>query len=162
MSGRRAKAKRKLAPEKQATDEFADLKRQMVQMGLGSTKVVPAAPGDEKMSDVLETFVEPYLHKARDEHDFRVMYNLAVIAWNVATRPGPASDQLVENVVAKQPDDGSGDREALRDLIDAMIARKQERFAENRRIIAGVDIRAHGDGHYNISVASALPEPAEE
>ncbi len=43
--------------------------------------------GIEKMSKVLEEFVEPYMDMATDEQGYRTVLTLGMLAWNAALLP---------------------------------------------------------------------------
>lgn len=120
------------------------------------TRVVYEPAGREKMSGVLEDFVEPYRDATETLDDFRKLLSLASVAWNAALLPEgqrPAMiDQMVEAGFSRADE---SDRAWVRQLIESMVRRKQEHFAENRRAIVSFELTDTGDD-YHLSVASTL------
>ncbi len=51
------------------------------------SRVVYEPTGREKMSEVLDDFIEPYQEVADNEDSYRKLLNLAVLAWNAALLP---------------------------------------------------------------------------
>ena len=85
--------------------------------------IVRPSPGQEKMSEVLLDFVEPYSEQWETAEELRKLLTLAVIAWNAALRHrfpnvsfgddnllGPAQQALraLQKVVSQQPYGASG------------------------------------------------------
>lgn len=134
MATRKGKDKTKLRQK-----QVASLKRRMEARDLqvGQVRVNPA--GQEKMSEVLEEFVRPYVGENPEEHVLAKAAALGVLAWNTAVFGAEASDDL-DRLLAKHMTGLSPERLAqTRHLLDDMIARKKAHFAGNRRII--VDCR---------------------
>lgn len=108
------------------------------------------------MSEVLGDFVEPYMGMADTMGNYRKLLGLAATAWNAALLPADERDSVLDDVLAE----GFGDlteslRLELRALIEALIARKDAHFADNRRAIVDFTLQETRDG-YHLSVASTL------
>jgi hypothetical protein len=111
----------------------------------------------EKMSEVLERFVEPYLEQADTLAAHRKLIGAAVIAWNAALLQGAEREQFLENAfktilpaVDKQV---QADFQAI---VKEMIERKERHFADNRRRIVNYRVTEMPTGGFFLSVASLV------
>ncbi|MEL7355701.1 MAG: hypothetical protein AAFV85_14640 [Cyanobacteria bacterium J06634_6] len=118
---------------------------------------VVTGPQDEKMSDILEAFVEPYEDPDMSLEDRRTLLRLAAIAWNFALIPDPDKRKaLKENFFENGIDVTIPAIPAeIEELIEALIARKETYFANNQRYIVNFELEDLGDECY-LSVASTL------
>jgi hypothetical protein len=120
------------------------------------TRVVYEPAGREKMSEVLEDFIEPYRDSADTEDAFRKLLSMALVAWNAALLPeGERRAMIDEMIAAGLPRAAEADRAQARGLIEAMVRRKEQHFAANRRAIISFELTDRGDD-YHLSVASTL------
>jgi hypothetical protein len=120
------------------------------------SKVVYEPAGREKMSEVLEDFVEPYRDLADTEDAFRKLLNLAVLAWNAALLPeGQRRAMIEETLEAGLSRASAADRAQARAFLKTLVRRKDEHFAANRRAIISFELTDTGDG-YHLTVASTL------
>ncbi len=120
------------------------------------TRVVYEPEGREKMSEVLEELVEPYRDQAEGYDAFKKLLQLGVLAWNAALLPEEKRQVMVDEILAAGFARASAaDRAEVRQFIEAMIRRKEELFAANRRAIISFELTDRGDDFY-ISVASTL------
>ncbi|MEL6815997.1 MAG: hypothetical protein AAFP03_14485 [Cyanobacteria bacterium J06598_3] len=119
--------------------------------------IVTNPPGAAKMSDVLDDFVEPYGHDEMTLSERKNLLGLAMVAWNLAILPKAERQKMMAQFFAEslKVDDPSVQRE-MESLIKAMITRKLDRFAENKRHILNYQLEDLGD-EFHLSVASTLP-----
>ncbi len=150
MPTRRKRPKR---PQKQ--DLFAGLKRKLEQSPFRELQLVMGG-GKEKMSDVLDDFIEPYVEDAESEDSYRKLLTLAILAWNVALLPEAKQPAMVEQLI------GEGFSAAprkvkreLRDFVNVLVARKKRFFSANRRFIIDSELTKTEEG-YHLSVVSTL------
>ena len=102
-------------------------------------------PGYEKMSELLREFAEPYEMFASTEEDYKALYGVAALAWNLALSSRKERDQAIRDLV----------REGMppipkeaRLVIDEWIHRKQRYFDEYRRIILDYTVTTIPEGVY--------------
>ncbi len=120
------------------------------------SRVVYEPAGREKMSAVLEDFVEPYRELVDIEHGFRNLLNLGMLAWNAALLPEGERQAMIDEMIAAGFTGASRvDRAGARELVEALVRRKQEHFAANRRVIISFELTNRGDD-YHLSIASTL------
>ena len=124
------------------------------------TKVVIAPPGQEKMSEVLEDFVKPYLKIAHfSETALRKLYGMGMLAWNAALMPEAKRQEMIAKFMQLSLSETSEtDRMAFLEMLKTLIQRKERFFAANRRAILSFAITVVGPEDYHINVASTLPE----
>ncbi len=120
------------------------------------TSVVCPKPGQQKMSEVLEDLIEPYRELAVDERSFRMLLNMGMLAWNVSELPEqerePTIDRLLsESMFGVHPEDWL----PAKVLVQSLVRRKLEFFADNHRLIYSYQLTDRGDD-YHLSVASTL------
>ena len=124
------------------------------------TGILKNPQGEVKMSDVLEEFIEPYLPEADELEKRQMLFEMAIIAWNLAIMPEhkrqSALDELFKDLMKGKPATAKRD---LNSLMDEMVARKLELFPNNRRYILDFQLEDIGD-QFHLSVASTLaPSP---
>ncbi len=125
--------------------------------GLDSEFVINP-PGSEKMSDVLEAFLEPYLDVATTLSERNKLAALAAAAWNASLMSAPKRKEFLDDVLTRLPVEVHEDTMAI---VEELIERKQAFFAENRRYIIRTEVNQMGDG-YHLTVVSVLkPLPDE-
>ena len=120
------------------------------------TKVVYEPAGREKMSEVLEDFIEPYRHTAETEDDFRKLLTLGVLAWNAALLPEDQRRAMIDETLGAGFSRASAPlRAEAREFVELLVRRKEEHFAANQRAIFSFELRDTGTG-FHLSVASSL------
>ncbi|MCT7957228.1 hypothetical protein [Laspinema palackyanum] len=132
-----------------------------IQTGLFSDKFAGIAmnKGEVKMSEVLEAFVEPYLDLVPSMSQRQQLLDLAVIAWNLAFMPEnelPSTlDYLLQDI---SKDDDPFFYKEIRSVINDLITRKKEVFAEHKRYIVACELQDAGK-EFHLSVISTLLNP---
>ena len=119
---------------------------------------LPEWSGDDKLSDLLGDFLAPYSQLAEDEQSYRNLLRIGIAAWNLALFPPEQHPALLDELVspARLAVDAAA-RDELRALLEALVARKRERFAAEQRYIVDFELRHTADG-YQLAVASTLPK----
>jgi thymidine phosphorylase len=128
-------------------------------MGDKFAGIVTNPKGEVKMSEVLESFVEPYLDAAQNQSQREKLFSIATIAWNLALLSGGDRSSLIDKMI--QAGIKSNDRLAqqdTREIINEMIIRKQKFFADNKRYIIDFQLQDAGS-QFHLSVASTLSNP---
>ena len=130
-----------------------ELKRQLASRGLwnGVTPVTNPS-GEEKMSSVLLDFVEPYTATAESEEQFRMAIEMGLLAWNMALLPPEVRKETMNSLIEEAVSTGAPD---FRDFIDAMVERKEQYFADCRRLILAHHITMTRRGP-SLSVVSTI------
>jgi hypothetical protein len=125
-----------------------------------ATRIVRVESGGrEKMSEVLEDFVAPWMELADTEDGYRKLITLGVLAWNAALLPDGKQEAMIDQVLREgMPRISPAERTTVRALIQEMIDRKSAHFASNRRAIISFDLRDTGSS-YHLSVISTLDQP---
>jgi hypothetical protein len=154
MSSRRAKKdQRKQLQKWKPTD---GLRRSLEHGPLAGRKFVISPPGKEKMSDVLEDFIEPYMDSVEGEEAYRRLLTLATLAWNAALLPEDRQKAMIDDVLTKGlPPDSDALVAGLRFIVEAMVDRKKAHFSSNRRAIISFELTDRGRD-YHLTVASTL------
>lgn len=156
-----------LKQERQATDHSQKAldglakKVQKGSLGHHVKGIVQNPRGQVKMSEVLEDFVEPYLEEIEGYVAKDRFISVAVLAWNLAIMPEEAR-QTAKEQLQNQLEQGelSGDQELWDSLLDELVERKFQYFADNRRLIMEFQFEDTGD-QYHLSVASMQAPPRE-
>ena len=119
-------------------------------------ELVTTPKGGVKMSEVLKAFVAPYLDHAKNPNQRKGLFTLAVLAWNLALIPEndrqPMIDQMIEQGLKLSAPLIQQD---MRGLIDELIVRKQQFFADNQYYILSYELQETGK-ECQIAVASTL------
>jgi len=116
----------------------------------------------EKMSEVLERFIEPYMTGSaapETELDLRKLLTVAVLAWDIANlspdQQKAQIDQIIREGVSHKSD---ADQRLFRTLVEDMIDRKNTHFSTINRTIISFDVRFTGHG-YDLTVVSLIKMP---
>jgi hypothetical protein len=131
-------------------------KLQQSELGNDFQDIVKNPKGEVKMSDVLEEFVEPYLPEASGLNQRKMLFEMAIIAWNLALMPESqrqsALEDLINQAIRKK---NPRDQQDMRNLLDEMVTRKLQLFSANQRYILDYQLEDIGD-QFHLSVASTL------
>ncbi len=121
-------------------------------------KVVFDPAGQERMSDVLERFLEPFDDDALDYDSYEKLLNMGMLAWNAALLPEDEGREMIDEVFAKAFSPASDEVFNFAwDLIEMMIERKLRFFPDNLRAILSFKLTDMGDG-FHLSVVSTLDQ----
>ncbi|AFY80327.1 hypothetical protein [Oscillatoria acuminata] len=117
--------------------------------------------GEVKMSEVLEAFVEPYLDFIHDHDEREKLFTLAVMAWNLALMPEKKRPSMIDELlkVGLKGNDPLAQQDTL-EIIDELIARKEEFFAKHKRFIVDFQLQDRGN-EFHLSVASTFSNALE-
>lgn len=112
-----------------------------------------------KMSEVLEDFLSPYTDIADDKQGLQVLFSMGMLAWNIALMPAEKRTEMLNQAFAtlgqwQDPQDIAVGKE----LVEELIERKAELFANNQRRIVSFELEYVAHGDYHISVASTMPQ----
>lgn len=109
-----------------------------------------------KMSDVLEEFIDPYIQATNGKSELENLLKIAVLTWNIALMPPEERQDAIDSILSEMASET--DRKVLEDLqtvITDLIDRKDRYFSSCRRSITSFDLQDQGDGYF-LSVASTL------
>jgi hypothetical protein len=122
-------------------------------------QVIQGPVGQEKMSDVLKDFIKPYQEAAPTEDAMRRLLMLGILAWNAAILPEDKGRELIDEMLDPALAGASReDRGQSKKFVEALVWRKLELFAENRRMILSFELTNLGH-EYHLSVMSTLDIP---
>ncbi len=122
-------------------------------------EAMPSQPGEERMSEVLERFVDPYVRQARDDADYRKLMTLAVGAWNTSLLEPEKQADFLASLTGILPSPTR--QKDLRDILLGMIERKKRFFADNHRFILEHQLTLV-DGEFHLAVISTPPPDSTE
>jgi hypothetical protein len=135
---------------------LASFEKKLRKESLPFEKLVVSPPGEVKMSEVLEDFVEPYREEAQTKNAIIRLLTLGTIAWNTALFPKPERQGMIDKMITDDLVEGDKKLKAeIQDLIEELIARKNRYFSEHKRMIVDFELKDEGSG-YHLSVASTL------
>ena len=117
----------------------------------GSMLVV-SPPGEQKMSEVLLKFVEPYSDEWETPEELRKLLALATLVWNAALLPESERDNALQSMLDAV---GSEDHSSLRNVFQEMMRRKLALFDSNKRAVLDYQVTMTPDGPH-VSVVSTL------
>ena len=164
MSAPKQLAKRQKLERKRLRKQRTRFKRQKRQQacwyqpdGLGPVGFVNGPVGGVKMSEVLDDFVAPLADSADDRADYERLLSLGLVAWNAALEPQHRRKVMIDDVLQEGLRGASlWEQQACREVIDRLVARKLESFAEYQRPIMAFQLDELEDGGYYLSVVSGL------
>lgn len=144
--------------EKSQEKALKKFQKQLKRGNEEAIEIVSNPAGQEKMSAVLEAFVEPYLPETRTYEEQHMLFSMAVVAWNLALFPEANRQAELEKFLQllSKPNDSSV-RQEMKELLEEMVERKQLFFADNKRHIVSFELERAGKTNH-LSVAST-PAP---
>ena len=111
---------------------------------------------NDKISEALTDFIEPYIEDEDDE-DLEMVLDLATFAWNLSFFSKKVAQKEIERMLQDEemmPADTEPEaKEELKRILGQMIARKKRHFSKYKRLIIDYDLRNEDDGVY-LSVIS--------
>jgi hypothetical protein len=108
--------------------------------------------GEKKMSVVLLDFMEPLLEFWETEEELNNMLQFGVSAWNAALLPPQELAECISKTLEGIP---FLQRWRMKAAFMKMVSRKQQLFADNRRMIIDYHLRITRDGPH-VSVVSTV------
>ena len=119
-------------------------------------KIVHEPEGHERMSDALDDLIEPYCEHAESEDAYRSLLFLGMLAWNASLLPEDRGQAMINKTLNERMTRASDEqRSNARQFVEALVKRKNEHFAANRREIISFQLIHTSDG-YDLTVAATL------
>jgi hypothetical protein len=125
---------------------------------LQGKKVVFGEYEGEKMSEVIQKFIRPYLKHVDTAASRESLIGIAVIAWNVALASGPERKHLLAKITQTLNIEDEQMREDYYAIIGEMIRRKERYFAHNRRYIISYQV-TDMPTQFHLAIASLVENP---
>jgi hypothetical protein len=113
--------------------------------------------GSDPMMAIMREFVAPYLDTIETNSDREKLVSLASVAWNAALLPPPKSGEAIEMFLKNLPLHGVPE-DGIRAMIDEMVVRKLDHFADISRVIIKMDWRGEGKD-FQIAIKSVAYNP---
>lgn len=124
-------------------------------------KLIQNPEGVEKMSEILEEFVKPYLKYADNHVTRKELFSTAVVAWNLALLTEDQRSECLTEMIASSVDKVDKlTQQDLREMFNEMVARKLNLFPNNKRIIYNFQLQ-ESKNKFHLSVASSLIESSD-
>lgn len=117
---------------------------------LDRCKIVIEPGGQEKMSEVLMEFLEPYSRYWETKEELTKLLAVAAIAWNASFFPREEWAEIIENGESIPPEM----RQDLKGIIEAMIERKERYFGNIKRMIMNYNVTMTKEGRPYVTVLS--------
>jgi len=152
MSRKRPKKKKRRVERPRAARK-ALLRRARKRLGDQDVAIGPSADG-VKMSEVLEAFIEPYMDSAETKEQFEALLRTALIAWNATLLPEAERASFVDEVIDTLPGEA---RQDGKEIIDAMMVRKERFFSQYRRLIMDFEVADAGSKWHLTVVSTVFP-----
>ena len=138
----------------QFIDPYAEFEEELAHdPSFKDTHIVRNPRGEAKMSEVLETLVQPFEDFANTYEARKMLMTLGIAAWNVALLPTEEQNKAIDDLLAAVEDVDKRDKEVMKDMIVTLIARKQSLFADNKRYILSYKLTDQGN-NWHLSVVS--------
>ncbi len=149
----RRTTKRKAQRDAQSPGQQILHKRVQSSEHLKDTQIIVNPPNAEKMSDVILQFAEPL----KDSYGVvpETMIHLAILVWNTALLPEHEQMNSIESTIKTIT---HNDRELRKDclaLIDMLLKRKRQLFADNKRFIYDHQV-SRTKGYLHLDVVATL------
>jgi hypothetical protein len=154
MAGR-VKHSRRIEQKRKRRLERLESKSEFGLHGSGDFHIGP--PGVEKMSDVLDDFVGPFIPETGGIADIRGLYGLGVVAWNTALLPEEKQQAALDAAISRMGPDAEAVLHTYREFLNQLIRRKQKYFASNRRAILRFEVYQTGED-YQLNVMSTVDQ----
>jgi hypothetical protein len=150
MAARKPASAKRIQAKKRKRAQRLSRRAEQGYFGPASFVVEPA--GLEKMSELLERFVEPFLSKSKTRDEYRELLAIGAVAWNVALFP--KESRLAElDDAARQLRFSKADQPEFLGLLQELMDRKDRYFSTIKRAIVSYEVIDTPDG-FNLFVIS--------
>jgi hypothetical protein len=106
---------------------------------------------NNKISDALTEFIEPYSYDIENDEGFLKLLNIATLAWNLSFFSKQVARNEIEQILQEDlfvPADTSEEfKEDLKNILGQLIARKKRHFASYKRLILDFELKDEGDDY---------------
>lgn len=113
---------------------------------------------ENKMSDILTEFIEPYIDETHSNEQLLTLLGLGVIAWNLSFSSRREQRNEIELFLQENSFFAGGMdhqlKEDMKNLIGQLIARKKRYFAKHKRLIIDFQVQEDQDGELELFVLS--------
>lgn len=100
------------------------------------------------MSEILEEFAEPYAETTKNQSELEMLYQIAILAWNIAVLPKAASqmlDQMIKDTLGYKDPLAVKD---MKEIVEELIERKQMLFPDIQRVIIDFELQRSGSSYH--------------
>lgn len=148
-----ARRSRKKSKKQRIEESEARLKKRAKKLFENESGVIMRNnASQEKMSEVILKFIEPYRRYAGSTNAVNSLVALALVAWNTTLLPPEKRQESLEESILIMPEEM---RDMCRDLLSEMMKRKQRYFSQYDRMVLDFEVADMGDG-FHLSVVSTL------
>lgn len=123
-------------------------------------KLVQRPAGESKISTVFAEFIDPFTEYATNQAGYIKLIGLGASAWNAALLPENERQKMMNGVVQdvfRNMTDAQ--RADINALLDSLIQRKTQYFADDRRYILQYHLEDTGTGYQLMMVSTVMDEP---
>ena len=104
---------------------------------------------NNKVSNAITDFIEPYVDSVKDDQGFTMLLDLAVIAWNLSFFSKKVAQrelkQMLDDNEIMPTDMEKEAKEEFKNILGQMIARKKRHFSKQKRFILDYELKNLGD-----------------
>lgn len=104
---------------------------------------------NNKMSEALTEFIEPYNYDLDYDEGFLKLLNIGTLAWNLSFFSKPVArkeiEQILEDNLIMKADTSKETKEDLKNILGQLIARKKRHFSKYKRLILDFEFQDEGD-----------------
>ncbi len=153
----------KIKKRKQGNDRLEAFKNKLLSDDqFKDGKVTCLSESGNKLSKVLERFVEPYQYLTTTMAEYEKLITIAQLAWNVFLLPAGERDQVLSDAFkASMPSADEKATEEFNAMINVFIERKERFFSHDRRFIVSFELKETENGHHLTVASTQLSTPVE-
>ena len=144
-------SKRKLTRNEKRLKRFEPLIDKLPE-DIKSRSLFTTTKGEAKLSAVLLDFLDPEIEDWETEDELRKLIGFGIVAWNAALLPPEEMKIEISTALSGLPLDT---RIALKSVLDMLIRRKREYYADDRRLVLEYHLSMTRNGPH-LSVVSSL------
>ncbi len=111
--------------------------------------------GQRKFSEVIIEFGQPVLYGYPTDDAFRSAVSLVALVWNMALVPPKIREEMKDKMIADLSQGDTGSINALRPIIDMLLDRKKELYADDERVVADYELIG-GNGKWHLQVCYTM------
>jgi len=129
----------------------------------GDARIVERSAGESKISAVFAEFIDPFTEYATTQAGYIKLIGLGVSAWNAALLPENERQKMMNGVVQdvfRNMTDAQ--RTDINALLDSLVQRKTQFFADDHRYILSYHLEDTGTGYQLMMVSTVMDEAIEK
>jgi GNAT superfamily N-acetyltransferase len=95
---------------------------------------------ENKLSDVLVRFAQPFLDHCQHFNQTKIIFDLAIMIWNISLDREKSDQEILDEAMTTLNDLAFADQTNIKGVLSGLIRRKRREFAADRRFVINYEL----------------------